>query len=310
MAVATVAGLVLMGLIGGPSAQGTTPGRNGRIVFAAEVEGGGVQLFTIRPNGANLRQFTHVDLEATTPDWGPHGRRIAFEFFDGDHAGIAMLNADGTRFRDLTPRGFQGQPAFVPPNGRRLVYDCGTCPGGDGIFIIRDDGSHRRRLTNPPPGSFDTDPNVSPDARTVTFVRIKREHELQALFAVDTHGANVRRLTPYRLEVAIKHDWAPDGRHIVLTRDADYPQGRSPNVATIRPDGSHLRMLTNFRGGRLGAFVGSYSPNGRWIVFRVENVERERFWLYKMRPDGSNRRLIARLPFAPRHMDWGPLPTS
>lgn len=64
-------------------------------------------------------------------------------------------------------------------------------------------------------------------------------------------------------------------------------------------------MLTNYSGGEQGAFAGSYSPDGRWIVFRVENLERESFRLYKMRPDGSDRTLIARLPFAPRGSDWG-----
>ena len=45
--------------------------------------------------------------------------------------------------------GFQGQPAFTP-DGHHLVYDCGDCPGGQGIFIIRDDGTGRRRLTTSP----------------------------------------------------------------------------------------------------------------------------------------------------------------
>jgi hypothetical protein len=40
-------------------------------------------------------------------------------------------------------------------------------------------------------------------------VRVKSEHELQALFAVDIEGTNLRRFLPYRLEVAIKRDWAP-----------------------------------------------------------------------------------------------------
>lgn len=117
--------------------------------------------------------------------------------------------------------------------------------------------------------------------------------------AAGADGSDVRKLVPYTREVAIKHDWAPDGQHIVITIDADYPQGRSPNVATVRADGSGLRMLTHLSGGERGAFAGSYSPNGRWIVFRVENLERESFRLLKMRPDGSDKTLIARLPFAP-----------
>src|SRR4029453_6799385 len=96
--------------------------------------------------------------------------------------------------------------------------------------------------SNPFHGEGDANPEVSPDGQTVTFVRHKVDEKLQALYAVDIDGSDERKLTSYRLEVAIKHDWAPDGRHIVLTTKADYPDHESPNVATIRPDGSHLRM--------------------------------------------------------------------
>jgi hypothetical protein len=78
----------------------------------------------------------------------------------------------------------------------------------------------------------------------ITFVGRKVEHELQALFAIDIDGTNLRRLTPYRLEVGVKHDWAPGCHRIVIIPSADHPRGLSLQVATIRPDGSHLRILT------------------------------------------------------------------
>jgi Tol biopolymer transport system component len=132
--------------------------------------------------------------------------------------------------------------------------------------------------------------------------------KLQALCAVDIDGGDTRKLTTYRLEVAVKHDWAPNGRQITLTSRADYPDHKSPNVATIKPDGSHPRLLTHHSGGESGAFTGSYAPNGRRIVFRFENPDRERFRLFKMHPDGTHRKLIKKLPFAPRTIDWGPQP--
>ena len=305
-----VAGPLLLGCLTvavAPAAQGTTPGENGKIVFAADL-GQGFQLFTIKPNGDGLHQLTNVDREASRPDWSPDGNRLAFELFqlsNGEHAGVAIMNADGSDMVDLTPTGINAEPAWTP-DGQQLVYECPTCVGGDGIFVINEDGTGPRRLTtNPFPDGFDTDPNVSPDGQTVTFVRVRKDGREQALFAVDLDGGNERKLTSFGLEVGVKHDWAPDGRHIVITRDADSPHGRSPNVATIRPDGSQLRMLTTYEDEKRGAFSGSYSPDGRWIVFRVENLDSQTFRLLKMRPDGTHRTLIATLPFAPRNMDWG-----
>ncbi|MGZ8582561.1 MAG: hypothetical protein ACXWXN_04785 [Actinomycetota bacterium] len=38
--------------------------------------------------------------------------------------------------------------------------------------------------------------------------------------------------------------------------------------------------------------------------------DRERFRIFKMRPDGSDRTLIAALPASPRFLDWGSLAES
>ena len=303
-----IAGMMVVGLVqgGGSVAFATTPGSNGRIVFAAD-DGTGFELYTIRPDGSDLVQLTHLDGDATHPDWSPDGRRIAFTLEDATHAGIVVMDRDGSNMRELTRQGYRAQPSFTP-DGSHIVFECDCDP--QGIFIMRDDGTERRRLTTHEfPDEGDSDPNVSPDGETVTFVRHKESGVLQALFAVDIDGGSVRKLVPYRYEVAIKHDWAPDGRHIVITTNADYPEGRSPNVATVAADGSGLQMLTTIDRADSGAFAGSYSPNGRWIAFRIENLATERFQLFKVRPDGSNRTLIADLPFAPRHIDWGPVPT-
>ena len=305
MAIATVVGITLLTQVTVGPTQATTPGRNGLIAFWAEGDSG-IEIYTIRPNGTHLRRLTDEDGDAFRPDWSPDGRRIAFQLESDESSDIMIMNRNGSNMRDLTPSGFEELPAFTP-DGHHLVFDCDCNP--QGVFIMRDDGSDRHRVTTHLfPFEPDSNAEVSPDGQTVTFVRHKVSGELQALLAVDPDGSDIRRIVPYTLEVAIKHDWAPNGEQIVITTDADYPNGRSPNVATVRPDGTHLRMLTNYRGGEKGAFGGSYSPDGRWIVFRVEDLEGESYGLFKMRPDGSDKTLIASLPFAPRGIDWGPRP--
>lgn len=286
-------------------ARATVPGENGRIAFAADL-GLGAEIFTIKRNGTDFRQMTELDGNAQHLDWSSDGARIVFEVEDN---GVYLMRADGSYLHQITPRG--GLPSFTP-DGHYVVYECGggRC-GNDGVRLIRANGSDfpgARLSTNPFPFEGDSDPQVSPDGRTVTFVRHKAEGELQALFAVDIDGSDLRKLTPYTYEVAIKHDWAPDGEHIVVTLYGDYPNGRNPNVATIdSDDGSDLKLLTSLHHGSLGAYAGSYSPDGRWIVFRVQNPDRGIFRLFKMHPDGSDPTLIGRFPFNPRFIDWGPL---
>jgi Tol biopolymer transport system component len=294
----------------GEAAHATFPAPNGSIAFAADAgSGSGSEIYSIRADGTGLRRLTHLAGDATHPDWSPSGRRITFALARKDGSShVMVMRADGRNLRDLTRSGFETQPSFTP-DGRHLLFACDCGP--QGIFMMGDDGTDRHRLTTHEfPDAADSDPNVSADVRTVTFVRHQVDGQLQALLAVDLSGAHERGVVPYERDVAPKHDWAPNSRQIVLTVDADYPGGRSPNVATVRRDGSHLRLLTHYTGGRYGAVAGSYSPDGRWVVFRVENLKARTFRLYRMHPDGSHRVLVARLPFSPRQPDWGrrPLP--
>src|SRR5207249_9792905 len=111
---------------------------------------------------------------------------------DDTHGGIAIINADGTDFHDLTPTGIHAQPAFTP-DGHHLVYECVDCSGGDGIFLMRDDASDFPGLcltTNPFPGEGDSNPEVSPEVNTVSFFRNQVDVIIQALFAVDIDGSH------------------------------------------------------------------------------------------------------------------------
>ncbi|MEJ7629368.1 MAG: hypothetical protein WKF54_07225 [Nocardioidaceae bacterium] len=291
-----------------PAASATTPGSNGRLVFSEETAAG-FQLFTMRADGSDVRQITSIDGDAVAPDWSPDGRRIVFELADADHAGIAIIRSDGSGLRDLTPTGLQSQPAFTP-DGRSIVYERFVpSTGDDSIWIMRRDGSGQRRLTRDPFAGEggDTDPNVSPDGTTVSFVRVKESDVLQALYSVHIDGTNLQKLTPYALDVGIKHDWAPDGSRIAIITHADLaPAGTSANVATIRPDGTGLRKLTHYRGGEINAFTGSYSPDGRWIAYRLDN--HGKYSLSKIRTYGVLAQPIRRFVEAPRYIDWGTNP--
>ena len=290
-------------LAAAPVARATTAGHNGLIAFHSQTPAGS-QIFTVRPNGRDLRQITHVAGDAISADWSPDGRRIAFEIDTEESATVAIMNADGSGLKTVPGIGrFNGDASFTP-DGRRVVYGFFNDEHG-GVASMRLDGSDQRKLL-----ADDTveDPNVSPDGRRISLTCIDVPLVLHALCTMPAAGGSPTAITPFTINVGAKSDWAPDGRELVFTDHADLPNpGDSANVGVVRPDGTRRHLLTHFSGGETNAFAGSYSPDGRYVVFRLE--DQGRFGLYRMRRDGSHVRAILPLSdFAPRFIDWGPRP--
>jgi len=285
-------------------AAATTPGHNGRIAFAAVVADGSQQIFTVRPDGHGLRQITHADGDSIHLDWSPDGRRLAYEFDSPTVCAMQVMDADGSDVMDLpgVPGSTcNGQPAFTA-DGRGLVFESFTEATNDDAIWSEDlNGGRQRRIAQNA-----TDPNVSPDGRKMSYVAFGEAELQQALVVDDIRGGAPRQIVPFDKDVAIKHDWAPNGRRLVYTDNADNFDV-SANVATVRADGTGARYVTHYTDPEQRAYAGSYSPDGRWIVFRLE--DHGQYALMRIRPDGTHLRTILPLsPFRPRYIDWGVRP--
>jgi Tol biopolymer transport system component len=289
------------------TAYATFPGRNGLITFQAQTDAG-IQIFTVRPNGQGLQQITHMSGDAVAPDWSPDGRQIAFEHDAPDAcSNVAIMNADGSGLVEFSsdPNVCEGDPSFTP-DGSRIVFDRFDPAANDEAFWSMDrNGNDRQRI-----GPCCADPNVSPDGEKLSFLGFNGEPGGTALFTSSIDGSNVFQVTPYSFDVAVKQDWAPDGQHLVFTNNGDIPiPGVSANIATVHPDGTDQRFVTHYTGGDVNAFVGSYSPDGRWIVFRLN--DHGLFGLFKIHPDGTHLTTILPLSsFRPRFIDWGARPSE
>jgi Tol biopolymer transport system component len=283
------------------TALSTTHGTNGLIAYS-QGHDDRYNLFTIRPDGTGAKQITS-GAGWVNADWSSDGRSMVVERDGPDHASILRIDANGKVLRTLASKGFQGQPSFSP-GGAWVAYERDLGQGNNGVWLMRANGTGLRRLTRSPFACCDTDPNFSPDGKLISFVRVRREGREQALFVVRPTGTGLRQLTPYSWEVAIKHDWSPDGKLILLTTNADFVQpGASANMVTIRPDGSGKTQLTTFSGGTKNAFAGSFSPDGKQVVFRLEEGTS-----YSLATMDLASRAITKLttgPEKPRFIDWG-----
>jgi Tol biopolymer transport system component len=291
---------VSLSLVGAVPANAAFPAKNGLIAFSADT-GSGTQLFTVRRDGHDLRQITYGPDEATTPDWSPDGGWLAYSLGE---CTIALVRADGTDQRVIpsqTPEGCETDPAFTP-DGDRLVFErFDAIADDDSIWIMDLNGNGRRRIGTGAGGA--ATPEVSPDGQTITFLSFTA-NDLTALFAMSIGGGAARQITPTLFGITFKHDWAPDGSRLVMSDNAD-DFDHPANLVTIRPDGTGLRYLTDLQTPDQRALAGGYSPDGKWITYRLEHGDQNALMI--VRTDGQGAHAV--LPFSsfrPRFIDWGP----
>jgi Tol biopolymer transport system component len=104
------------------------------IAFASEGDGG-LDLFTMSPDGTDRRQLTHTQgITEFRPAWSPDGSRIAYS---GDHASsgwrVDVMRADGSGHHILVPW-YSTYPAWSP-DGTKLAFS--ACVDDCGLYRIR-----------------------------------------------------------------------------------------------------------------------------------------------------------------------------
>lgn len=144
--------------------------------------------------------------------------------------------------------------------GSLIVFNTNR-DGNFEIYSMKTDGSGTRDLTNHP--TYDVDPDVSPDGRTIAFASIRDAPNPQIML-MDIDGANVRKLTEAGWgDQAPK--WSRDGQQLAFAR--------AGSVWVMNADGSGQRVLMQASGAgsdeecRNGSFPGGWSVDDRRIVY-------------------------------------------
>jgi TolB protein len=197
--------------------------------------------------------------------WSPTGDRIIFgigsfaAFFDGFHsqflkagdrveggAQVAIVNADGTGFQELTSGSANSAFPSFAPGGKSFVYRT-FAKDGDGIRIMNLETKAVANLTS----KYDNFPLWSPRGDLIMFSRlIDGAYEI---FTIKPDGSSLKRLTNTHGNDA-HMAWSPDGEYIVFASsrmgfkdevvytDAPQPYGE---IFVMRYDGTAVEQLTD-----------------------------------------------------------------
>jgi Tol biopolymer transport system component len=300
------AAALLLGLavVAGPVASGSSGSSRGLIAFSSgfilidpDVENPS-QVFTVRPDGSQLRQLTHVPdgKHAGAPDISRDGSKIAYVSDVSGSFAVWAMNRDGTHQHRLFGRaGYDYfQPRWSPDGTRLLVTRChqiGFATPCD-IVLTDSDGSPQRVLVGG--GRVSGNATFSPDGKWIAFDS-DRGGFIDAVWVMRVSGGRPTRVSAPNLE-AFWPGWSPDGSRLTISDNCCRP---ASNVYSVRTNGSSLRKLTHVTQGG-GSGFSSYSPDGKHIVFisdKLRGPDFDRSDLFVMNADGTNQhRIVSTVP--------------
>jgi Tol biopolymer transport system component len=201
------------GLAGGPawSSSGAS------IYVAGTVTPSDTEIYSITPQGGDLRQLTRNALNDVDPVWSPDGQRIAFVRETTDRRGYVLTSlwvmaAGGSNKRRLTRPGSDSSPSWAPDNVHlAFVRQIGRITE----IAVVDTRTRRVRVLA---SNVGTDPAWSPDGRVIAVVssslRLIRPDGSVAVHSLFDRS-DLERGT--RFWPMLQPSWSPDGQQIAFT---------------------------------------------------------------------------------------------
>ncbi len=283
---------------------------------------------------AMMHRFADEVVQAITGERSVFSTMIAFVHATPGKKEVAVMNFDGSGYRQLTHRGDITLYPSWSADGALLAY-CSyvnrrpaiflhALAGGEGRMIINKVGvnitpvfraggelavtlSHTGKTNifladqtgnigaNLTDGwGIDVSPSFSPDGRKMAFCSDRGGSP--QIYVRDMGSGNITRLS-FGHKYAAAPDWSPRGDRIAFQAQAN----GAFQVVTIRPDGSDQQVITSGFGG---AEDPSWSPDGRLIAY--SGRASGRYQIYVMTANGQPVRRLTDLTGDSADPAWSP----
>lgn len=229
-------------------------------------------------SGSRLRLTDHPGTD-TYPRWSAEGDTVAYLHVDEEGQALYTVPIIGGPPRELRRAGaWFGGHAYAP-DGKSLVYAEAVQPGRPAALFVADLETGESRPLTPPPGhgTGDVAPAVSPDGRTVAFVRFDSAG-LQDVYTVPVSGGEARRLSRGLLQVR-GVDWMPDGQSLIVSAvsSATYSLWRmdvgTGDISRVPTRGEWVHYPSTAREADRLVYQDIRFEKNVWRVRRSENPE-------------------------------------
>ncbi|MBZ0299142.1 MAG: DPP IV N-terminal domain-containing protein, partial [Anaerolineae bacterium] len=277
---------------------------NGKIAFVSN-RSGQFQVYTIDPDGSNLRQLTFNSGSNWHPSWSGDGLQIAF-VSDWANAknDIFVMDADGSNIRNITntPEVAEHAPVWSP-DGEYIAYQRGRTGSavGSELYVMNADGTHQSKVFGE-----DSETNIpsawSPDSIRIAFASSRGDEPKPlyrtffAFYQIHQDGTGQEPLGYGGLRLA-PPDWSSDGDYFLYGDEFGMVV-----IAKIGADRSEDFIWLHHLGTNNGD--PRWSPDGQQVVYQHD-------WNIYVGPVAEGEPLqLTHSEFTVSNIepDWQPLP--
>jgi Tol biopolymer transport system component len=178
--------------------------------WSGQAETGPTDIYVKAVASEALRQLTATPDSESSPAWSPDGHSIAF-VRNGN--GVFTMSQLGGVERQVSASGTH--VAWAGDSKSVLIRDRERDTGPFGIRQVFLDTLDRRQLTQAPVGAGDYRFEVSPDGKTLAFIRYEKVG-IADVFVVPMAGGEPKRISNWN-DTMYGLSWTPDGQEIVYS---------------------------------------------------------------------------------------------
>lgn len=241
-----------------------------RIAFWGLKDGSQRDIWTVSANGGESIPVTDDAATDWNPFWSPDGK---FLYFVSNRSG--SMNLWRAAIDEVSGKVLGSpEPITIPTNYSQFLSF-----GRQGNFIYSqaaidynlwrvdfnsENEVDKKAIQITSDSLIKTDPNLSPDNKSVVFASVGSQNE--DLYLAQADGNKIRRLTetPTKERMPV---WSPDGKRIAFVSNRS---GGDYDGWVINPDGSNLRKITP-SAPNFSFVITAWSPDGKSLLFSNSN---------------------------------------